>query len=147
MKRHLQLRQSFIADRYDQRSWAIRVPIETAEVPSLCCELVLLLYGKADRLVLKGVHSQKLALTCGGDQSSATGQNPLSIPVNLSRRDLEFLLGFLVTWYRDGMAEVNHVDIQLQGDDVAGEDCMLVVEALSSQPPLTANEIEKLLRG
>ena len=147
MKRHLQLRRCFSTQRFDARSWAIRVQIESTEVAQLCCELMLLLFEKAEKLSLLFEQNHKLTLAVTSEQSRTTGGNQNTIPVNLSRRDLELLLGFLLTWYRDGVAEVSHIDIELISDNASGKDCTLVVEANSSRPPLPAEEVERMLKN
>lgn len=147
MKRHLQLRHPFVTQRFDANSWAIRVQIESTAVAPLCCELMMLLFEKAEKLSLLFGHNHKLILAVTSEMSHATGDNEKAIPINLSRIDFEFLLGFLLSWYRDGIAEVNHVDIELRSDNASGNDCTLVIEAEISRPPMPSEEVERILKN
>lgn len=146
MRRHLQLRQSFETCRFDSESWAIELPIASSEVPILICEITLLLFGRAAQLSLLFPLQKKVLLTVSAGSSTVDGTDVQPISLNLSRIHLEFVLGYLCTWYRDGVAEVNHIDVELKGSEGAGSDCTLVVKADQSQPPLSGEEAERILR-
>ena len=146
MRRHVQLRQSIETFRFDPRSWAIELPIVGSEVPLLICETTLLLFGRATQLTLLFPDQKKVLLTVSNERSIVEGTVEQPTTIKLSRNDLEFVLAYLITWYRDGAAAVNHIDIDLMGTEAIGTDCTLVVKADQSQPPLTGEEAERILR-
>ena len=146
MRRHIQLRQSFETCRFDTRSWAIELPIIGSDVAILICEITLLLFGRAKQLSLLFVDEKKLLLTVSNGSSIVDGSNSGPSSLSLSRNDLEFVLCYLLTWYRDGTAEVNHIDVELIGSESIGPDCTLIVKAEQSQPPMPGAEVERMLR-
>ena len=146
MRRHLQLRQSFSTRRFDTGAWAIELPIAASEVVPLVCEITLLLYGRSDQLSLLFDRGRKLVVSVCEGKSVVEGSDNSPSSLSLNRSDAEFLLCFLLTWYRDGVAEVNHIDVELVASQSAGKDCTLVVKAETSQPPLPGDEAERILR-
>ncbi|MCG8648300.1 MAG: hypothetical protein MI861_00620 [Pirellulales bacterium] len=146
MKRHLQLRQSITTQRFNARSWAIEMPVAASDVVPLVCEISLLLCDRSDQLSLLFDKGKKLMVSVAETSLAISGavNDPLSL--SLRRSDAEFLLCFLLTWYRDGVAEANHVDIELVGNQSVGEDCTLVVQAENSRPPIPGDEAERILR-
>ena len=146
MKRHLRLRHPFTTQRFDARSWAIELPIAASDVIPLVCEVSLLLLGRSDQLSLLYDNRHKLVVSLCDSLSRVTGSDENPATLSLSRSDLEFVNCFLLTWYRDGVAETNHVDIELAGSSSVGEDCTLVIQAENSRPPLPGDETERILR-
>jgi len=146
MRRHLQLRHSITTQRFDARSWAIELPVAASDVVPLACEITLLRYGRSDQLSLLFDKGKKLMVSIAETHSTVTGAADSPSSLSLGRNDAEFLLCFLLTWYRDGVAEANHIDIELIGSQSAGEDCTLVVQAENSRPPIPGDEAERILR-
>ncbi|MGL4460997.1 MAG: hypothetical protein ACRDD1_19610 [Planctomycetia bacterium] len=146
MRRHLQLRQAISTIRFDSRSWAIELPVASSEVQVLVCEISLLLFARTKQLAFLFGKKQglSLALSEGGSTVSGSEDNAL---VALSRNALESVLCYLLAWYRDGVAEVTHVDIEVVGSESAGVDCTLVIKADQFQPFLPGDEAERILRN
>lgn len=146
MRRHLQLRQAFETLRFDPENWAIELPIVGSEVPILICEITLLLFGRATQLSLLFPGQKKVLLTLSDGSSTVDGNDLQPLSLNLSRNDLEFVLGYLSTWYRDGTAEVNHIDVELKERRDAESDCTLIFKADQSRPHLSGEDAERILR-
>lgn len=146
MKRHILLRQSFSTRRFNVQAWAIELPVAASDVIPLVCEISLLLYGRSEQLSLLFDRGRKLVLSVREGESNVTGLDDNPSSLSLNRSDAEFVLSFLLTWYRDGIAEANHVDVELVGSQAAGKDCTLVIMAEKSQPPLSGGEAERILR-
>lgn len=146
MKRHLQLRYTFNVQRYSTDAWSIGLPIATLEVAPLCCELSLLLLEKVEAISLLFTNGSKLVISITTENSRVTNFETKTISIALCRRDLEMVLCFLLIWYRDSVAEVNHLDIDLVSTTSFGPDCTLIVEAEESRLPLTADEAMKILK-
>ena len=146
MRRHIQLRQSFSTRRFDVGAWAIELPIAASDVVPLVCEITLLLYGRSDQLSLLFDRGRKLVISVCEGKSAVTGSDDNPSSLSLNRSDAEFFLCFLLTWYRDRVAEANHIDVELVGSQSAGKDCTLVIKAEESQPPLSGDEAERILR-
>jgi len=106
----------------------------------------LLLFGRSDQLSLLFDIGNKLIVSVVDSSSEIAGSDETPMSLRLGRRDVEFMMSFLLTWYRDGVAETNHIDIELVGSPLAGEDCTLVIQAENSRPPLSGDEAERLLR-
>ena len=59
--------------------------------------------------------------------------------MNLTTSDLDFVRHFFLRFYRDGLAEVDHIDVQ------TGDGGYIIFCAELSVPPLSAEEAERLL--
>lgn len=146
MKRHLRLRQLFETKRFNKDSWAIILPVSSGDVVALICEISLLLFDRSEQVSLLFESGQKLIVSKTDGDSRVSGSDADAGPLCMSRRDLESLFCFLLTWYRDGIAEVNHIDIELRADASVGQDCTIVIQSEVSQPPLPGNEAARIVR-
>jgi hypothetical protein len=64
--------------------------------------------------------------------------------LEFSERDLDFVLSYLLVYYRDGAADVDHIDITLEHPGGSGElDFTIKVEA--SKPPLSPAEAKRAI--
>ena len=146
MRRHAQLQQSFSTRRFNKRAWAIELPVAASDVVPLVCEIMLLLHDRSDQLSLLFDRGRKLVISVCEGKSAVKGSDDSPSSLSLNRSDAEFILCFLLTWYRDGIAEASHIDVELAASQSAGEDCTLIVKAEKSRPPLPGEETERILR-
>ena len=129
MNRGFKLTGSFEIQRYSDRSWSITLPISSVDVTQLCCELSLLLYEEIERLSLLLEDGSKMLLSVSSDMSKVLELDTDQLSIQMDYRDLCYMHVYLLRWYRDSRAEVDHVDIQLDGTSRFGEDCMFVVSS------------------
>ena len=146
MNRRLELRQSLEICRFDATNWAVELKVRSLEVTSLICELTLLIFGRSHQLTLSFAGSDTIVLGVTAEKSSVEVCGIRRLLVSMNRNDLEFIMCYLITWYRDGFAEVDHIDLELSGTEDCGSDCTLVVKAESWQHIMTGEEAERMLR-
>lgn len=147
MKRHVELKNPLLTTCYSDGSSSVGVTIDAVSVQRLCCELMLLLYEKSLQLTLRCGTKSRLVLTVGGANGSIKKSADDLFCVEFSSSQTECLLAFLLNWYRDTIAEVPHLDIELLGDKLLGRDCTLVVKAEESRAPLSPEEVQRLLKN
>lgn len=145
MNRRLELRQSLETCRFDATNWAAELTVRSSEVTSLICELTLLIFGKSNQLTLSSASSDTV-LAVSKEYSSVEVRDTRRFLVSMSRNDLEFIVSYLLAWYRDGFAEVNHIDLELSGAEDCGRNCTLVVRAEASRYPMNGEEAQRMLR-
>ena len=145
MNRRLELRQSLETCRFDAINWAVELTVRSSEVTSLICELTLLIFGKSNQLTLSSASSDTV-LAVSKEKSSVEVCDTRRFLVSMSRNDLEFIVCYLLAWYRDGFAEVDHIDLELSGTEDCGRNCTLVVRAEASRYPMDGEEAQRMLR-
>lgn len=146
MKRHLSWRQAIETKQYNRDEWSIHLSVDSGDVSILCCELSLLLFEKAKSLSLTTESGQKVVLRVATEHSRVVAPNARSFSIELNPQDLENTVSYLLSWYRDGIAEVSHIDIDLAAESDWGANCTVVVQADQSKPPLSQEETTRLLR-
>jgi hypothetical protein len=105
----------------------------------------LLIFGKSNQLTLSSASSDTV-LAVSKEYSSVEVRDTRRFLVSMSRNDLEFIVSYLLAWYRDGFAEVNHIDLELSGAEDCGRNCTLVVRAEASRYPMNGEEAQRMLR-
>ena len=145
MNRRLELRQSIETCRFDVINWAVELTVGSSEVTSLICELALLIFGKSRQLTLSSA-SIDTVVAVSKEKSSVGVCDASRLLVSMSRNDLEFIVCYLLAWYRDGCAEVDHIDLELSGTEDCGRKCTMVVRAEVSRYPMNGEEAEWMLR-
>ncbi|MCA3006187.1 MAG: hypothetical protein LW650_12055 [Planctomycetaceae bacterium] len=77
----------------------------------------------------------------GGARATGEGEGRRIV---LSQTALEYVMSFVLKYARDGMAEVDHVDLDVDADD-PGEAFTLTLSATRSTPPVSAEEARRRL--
>lgn len=126
----------------------VTVMVGTAIIPDFCLRLTLL-----DRCLVRSVllssstdsNGPGIELRRVADeeiQHRATARwTDAKLVVSLSATELEAWLGFFLRAYRDGEAEVDHLDLDIrEGDRLA-----LVLKTDRARPPVPVGEARKIL--
>jgi hypothetical protein len=134
--------------RYTEQAWSVDLLIGLADLTTFVLELRLLIDELSDSLSLLSERlSSRVAISVDHAAEAtvcqAEGKN---CQVRLSARDAGFLCGFLMKYYRDGMAPVGHVDIDMASDSILGGDATLFVMVEDSLPPMPVNDARRLLK-
>lgn len=109
-------------------------------------ELFLLRESLVERVVLVGEPGTTVSLTAKQGSATSTGSyGRASAELFLSLRDLELLNSFLLKYYRDGVAEVGHIDIGLFRPGSNIEEGTLVVQAAEAKPGMSSDEARRIL--
>lgn len=67
--------------------------------------------------------------------------------VELTGNSLDFLQHFFLKYYRDGIAEVDHVDLEALGRTAEQKSMYITFKVPESRPPLSPAEAERWLGG
>jgi hypothetical protein len=138
MIRHLELSTSIRHHSFGAGTYATTVIIGRAALDQILVELFLLREGLIDRLVIthKGT---KLSVSSADTSKFGTYLQMAGGPtVSLTSVELEFISSFLLKYYRDGVAEVDHIDVDLGSGT-------LIVKAEDSKAPMSGVEAKRLL--
>lgn len=84
--------------------------------------------------------SIKLYLDSGTNVVLITDRN--SVQLQLSQMTLDYLIHYFLKYYRDGIAEVDHIDIEAE---MEGEDAYITFTADAARPPVDASEARRRL--
>jgi hypothetical protein len=106
---------------------------------------MLLIFGKSNQLTLSSASSDAV-LAVSKEKSSVEVHDNRRFLMSMSRNDLDFIVCYLLAWYRDGFAEVDHIDLELIGTEDRGRNCTLVVRAEASRYPMNGEEAQRMLR-
>ena len=68
-----------------------------------------------------------------------------SLEIGLSDREIGSWLSFFLKYYRDGMAEVDHIDIEASSAREGIPPIDIVLKVAHAQPPLSAEEARRRL--
>jgi hypothetical protein len=119
-------------------------------ISEFCCELQLLIYGYAESLTIKSDSSRRIvSLRMDGETSRRDldakvrfEESNQRVDVVLGKRHVEYWLCFFLKYYRDGLAEVDHIHLEDPSED--REVTIIVSE---SQPPMPGEEARRILLG
>lgn len=124
-------------------------PIVSAE---WCVELCMLEKGVVDVIRIDDVN-QRVAITFEIDRNleiNARGtilfRRDGVIALRLTLTEVEFWADFFLNAYRDQIAPVNHIDVDITGDEARTEKGMtLILMGMESAPPISPEEAARLM--
>jgi hypothetical protein len=145
MNRNINLTGSdaIVERRHTERAWDIGFTVTQTTLHDVLIGFFLILFGKLDTLSMPGRHH--LTLRVNDQEHSTLSKSDGAFRVNLSRNDLESVLSYLLDYERDGMASVNHLDVELKNLSCPSDDVMLIVRSAETKPPMSADEARKIL--
>jgi hypothetical protein len=124
-------------------------PIVSAE---WCVELCMLEKGVVDVFQIDDV-DQGLTITFEIDRELATNargrilfRHDGVIALRLTLTEIEFWTDYFLNAYRDQIAPVNHIDVDISGDETGTEKGItLILKGMKSVPPISPEEAAKLI--
>jgi hypothetical protein len=125
------------------------IGFEAPNIAGFCLGLCLLEKGLASRVV---IHDKSERVKLRLQSIKQPGQQPRTsikvegqvVDVSMSANDLDCILYFYLKYIRDGMAEVDHLDIAVHSDDKY-PDPTLTVRAPQWVEPVTLDEAKRRL--
>lgn len=125
----------------------VQIDFADAEPGRVALELALLRVELCDMVVVRttsGRHVVRLLRGQVPTNASAVWRDD-RLELSLSSVALEGLLGFFLKYYRDGMADVDHVDLEARAPEVEGGIVDVMVRVGRSAPPVSGEEARKRL--
>ena len=88
-------------------------------IASWCLGLVLLQRNLVDRLSVSDRNASYTLIMrpTSGHQRATAHWKETEIALDISEAELDGIIGFFLTYFRDGIADVDHIDIQYESDD------------------------------
>jgi hypothetical protein len=114
--------------------------------------LSLLKEGLIDVLVVTEDRRRRSAKIRLQDCQKKVGERVLislkadKIQIELTRNSLDFMQHFFLKYYRDGIAEVEHLDLQAIDADTGNRELYFTLKVPDFAPPVSPEEAERLLR-
>lgn len=123
----------------------VEVNLGDLEPSRFYCELALLNEGKAEGLLVRQ-HVGGLRVDIAKEDIPVRARcawKEQSLKVMLSQAELEYWMSFFLKYYRDGVAEVDHLDVE--ADSARGEVVDIIVKVSQAAPPVTDAEARRRL--
>ena len=118
----------------------VRVHVTSMNLRDWCLCLQLLQEHLVEAFTFRrNSSSQDVEFMCGTVSGCRLTREHGRAAVSLSTRDLDFIRHFFLRYYRDGVAEVDHIDIETDG----GGYIILGVE--ESVPPIPEEDVKRRL--
>jgi hypothetical protein len=108
--------------------------------------LSLLFSGLVRKIAAKAAEGSTTLILSAGDEPITLldfGRQP--VRAKLTRTDLETLTAFVLRCYRDGVAEVDHLDFEAEDGCKRTYGCYLTVQFLKVRPPVSEAEARRRL--
>ncbi|QDU75860.1 hypothetical protein Pan97_29020 [Bremerella volcania] len=144
MNRFLEMASACQLSKYEDHVYSADLRFDLQNISNFVVECEMLRQGISSGLTLGGDRFQvALRFNESTALSSSLLENPRRCIITLNTIDLEAIVAFLLRYLRDGLAEVSHLDIDLQQQEADQVD--LVIYAADSQSPMGAEEAKRLL--
>ena len=132
---------------------SVSLTVSKGEVSDFALGLVLLQQALIDALSIRSPSGQmNLWLQCSltsrgvGKACAAVGViDEAKVEVNFNTLAMEFVLTALLKYYRDAMAEVDHIDVEVQPADPGKRPFDLAIRFRDSVPPVSLAEAMRRL--
>lgn len=134
-------------ERYSNESWALVVSFSYGDLANLIISLQILFYDLGDAFVCY-TKDGSLSVTVLLTEANVSNIEKISekkFKVALSRNDAEVWTAFMLKYFRENQASVDHIDIEVETSSNLGSDGTLLLKALEYASPLTAEEAKKRL--
>lgn len=131
--------------RYNEESWSLEIEIRPDDVVPLLMEIALIEYDLANLVTIQSKKSSKYVVLSAADNQSQVQYRNGRFHVALSSNDMGLLAAYILQYYRDHCASVDHIDIELEHDGCLGKDAVLVIRATYFAKTMSANEAKRLL--
>lgn len=151
MKKHMKIPVVFESLDHAQES-ALFVKFDRGALRDWCLGLCLLHERLIDTLVVSNESGQKsveinVVWTAERGTRVQAELNKEKALMKVTETHLGYLLEFFLTYYRDGVAAVDHVDLQADIRGTKNKNGYIVFKVPDFVPPVTPEEAERRLRG
>ncbi len=150
MKKHLRLPIVFELKEYPEQS-VFKLRLGSEALRDWCLGLSLLKDRMIEALIVsdeqgrKEVEIQVLSTTEITARTQADFRRETA-QLKTTPNQLDYLLSFFLKYYRDGIAEVDHIDLEATATGTKNEDAYIIFTVPDFVPPMTPQELEKRLK-
>jgi hypothetical protein len=151
MKKHLQLSLNVELVRYPQQT-AFTISLNRESLRDWCLGLSLLKEDLIETLAVSAERGKRkfeieLLASAGPTVRAQADFSSETTRLKITPNHADYLLHFFLKYYRDGAAEVDHVDVEAASPDEGSEGTYITFKVPDSSPPLSPEEAERRLRG
>lgn len=125
----------------------VMIDLTNVPIPEWCLNLCLLKEDLVDTLVFL-IGKQKLKIEVENIQDSRRANvflAPSQVHVKVDPVELEGWVDFFLKYYRDGVAQVDHIDVEALAISEESEDIYITFIVKDAVPPMSAEEARKIL--
>ncbi|MGH9943839.1 MAG: hypothetical protein ACRD9R_15955 [Pyrinomonadaceae bacterium] len=125
----------------------ITIDLQSTPIPEWCLNLCLLKQQLASALVfLLGKKKLKIEMnSVEGSRRAKVFLAPNQVHVVVQPAELNRWMNFFLKYYRDGVAEVDHIDVEALVVSDEPEDVYIIFIVKDAVPPMPAEEARKIL--
>ena len=147
MKRFINLKGLILVESFDSNSWSLVIEVTPQDIMPLFMDIQLLEFEQVDSLTISPVevgNSVMLRLAENGDKSTIDQSNG-KYQVQLTHRDIGTISSYLLKYYRDSYAPVDHLDIEISYKIKPDNDVTLMIKASNVAEPLSEEAVRRAL--
>lgn len=147
MKRFISISGSISFKRYTNESWSLCIEVIQNDIVPLFMEIQLLDFNKVDVVTIKSARTKEcIDLSISEkDNESIIDYNESKYMVKISRSEMGAIAAFILQYYRDSYASVDHLDIETKHNGNLGDDATFVIVANEFAQPMSGEEAKKIL--
>lgn len=125
----------------------VSIDLSDVSVAEWCLNLCLLKENLTDELLFPGVIKLRIGVNEFLEKSERAKVtiSPNEILLSVHPEELEYWLVFFLKYFRDGVAEVDHIDVEASTNSVQPEEVYLVFQVKDVTPPMSAEEARKII--
>ncbi|MCC6745759.1 MAG: hypothetical protein IT175_18000 [Acidobacteria bacterium] len=129
-----------------QGQTVLRIELEREAVAEWCLGLCLLKEGLISILLVQEVAARGMLEVQLGTQRtrSLASLDPSASKVSLTQNDLDYIQHFFLKYFRDGVADVDHIDLDVVSD-TDSQQSTITFKVPDSIGPVSAEEARKRL--
>jgi hypothetical protein len=146
MTRTVKTRRPIRLEKFNDGWQAATIEVDKANLDSILLELSLIREDLVERVVFLGQAGTSISAQLKNDSDWSSGSFTKEKAVlNLCLREVDFTLSFLLKYYRDGVADVDHIDVAIFDRNSDAEIGTLTIHVADARPPISGEEAMRIL--
>jgi hypothetical protein len=146
MDRVLKIPVRLVVERISYQQ-VVTINLKDVPMPEWCLNLCLLKEKLVDTLIFL-IGKKKLKIEVENIEDSRRANvffAPNQVHLKVDPRELERWVDFFLMYYRDGVAQVDHIDVEALAISETPEDIYITFMVKDAVPPMSAEEARKIL--
>lgn len=150
MKKHLTIPVDFALREYVGQS-VFQIRLQRKALSDWCLGLCLLKSGLVEALAVTeelGSHTIEVQVLGMPDRAAKALADftPATPQIKLPPIQLDYILSFFLKYFRDGVAQVDHIDVEAIATGTKSQDAYITVTVPDFAPPLSQDELSRRFR-
>jgi len=151
IKRFIEIENTIKFKTYNQDEWELLLKINRNDAIKLLLEMHLLEYSLAQIVSVKSkTTSEIIAFSLSenpNEKISTIEKINNKLKISLLFINLQYLISFLLRYYRDSHTPTNHIHLDISEKSPLGKSGDVIIETEDESNPLSGEELEKLLKN